>query len=168
MSIITEDGTIVTGAESYCTVAFADEYHAKRGNAAWDALDDTDAKEPALRKATEYMTAVYRARWQGVRYTETQALDWPRAGVVRDSWQVDTDEIPVEVQRACAELALRASAADLNPDLTQGVLSEQVGPISVTYDKSSPQRTRYAAIDAILSPYLKAGGGGCSMGLIRS
>ena len=125
-------------------------------------------REQWLRKATEYMTAVYRARWQGVRYTETQALDWPRAGVVRDSWQVDTDEIPVEVQRACAELALRASAAELNPDLTQGVAREKVGQIEVEYDKASPQFTRYRAIDALLSPYLKAGGGGCSMGLIRS
>ncbi len=168
MALIVETGAIVTGAESYCTVAFADEYHAKRGNAAWDALDDTDAKEPALRKATDYMLAMFKGRWQGTIVDEDQALDWPRYGVIVDGYDVAYDSVPLAVQKACAELAYRASTADLSPDLSQGVLSESVGPISVTYDKSSPQRTRYRAIDAILSPYLKAGGGGCSMGLIRS
>ena len=168
MALIVETGAIVTGAESYCTVAFADEYHAKRGNAAWDALDDTDAKEPALRKATDYMLAMFKGRWQGTIVDEDQALDWPRYGVIVDGYDVAYDSVPLAVQKACAELAYRASTADLSPDLSQGVLSESVGPISVTYDKSSPQRTRYRAIDALLSPYLKAGGGGCSMGLIRS
>jgi hypothetical protein len=168
MSLICEDGSIVTGAESYCTVAFANTYLANRGYTAWDALDDTDQKEPALRKATDYMLAMFKGRWQGEIVDEDQALDWPRYDVVVDGYEVDYTIVPTAVQRACAELAYRASTADLSPDLSQGVLSETVGQISVTYDKNSPQRTRYAAIDAMLSPYLKAGGGGCSMGLIRS
>jgi len=48
------------------------------------------------------------------------------------------------------------------------VLSEQVGTIKVEYDKNSQQSTRYKAIDAMLAPYLAAGGGGCSMGLVRT
>jgi hypothetical protein len=99
---------------------------------------------------------------------EDQALDWPRYNVEVEGYAVDSDIVPTEIKNACAELALKASSADLNPDLTQGVISEQVGSISVTYDKGSPQFTRYRAIDAIIAPYLKAGGGGCSMGLIRS
>ena len=168
MALIVEDGSIVTGAESYCTVAFANTYLANRGYTAWDALDDTDAKEPALRKATDYMLAMFKGRWQGTIVDEDQALDWPRYGVIVDGYDVAYDSVPLAVQKACAELAYRASTADLSPDLSQGVLSESVGPISVTYDKSSPQFTRYRAIDALLSPYLKAGGGGCSMGVIRS
>jgi hypothetical protein len=114
------------------------------------------------------MRQAYRSRWQGYKVNEDQALDWPRYDVEVEGYAVDSDIVPTEVKNACAELALRASAADLNPDLTQGVLSEQVGSIQVTYDKASPQFTRYRAIDSLLSPYLKAGGGGCSMGLIRS
>jgi len=38
MALIVEDGSIVTGAESYCTVAFANTYLANRGYTAWDAL----------------------------------------------------------------------------------------------------------------------------------
>jgi hypothetical protein len=168
MTLIVEDGSIVTGAESYISVSDASNYHTVRGNTAWAALTTDALREAALRRATDYMRQAYRSRWQGYKVNEDQALDWPRYDVEVEGYAVDSDIVPTEVKNACAELALRASAADLNPDLTQGVLSEQVGSIQVTYDKASPQFTRYRAIDALLSPYLKAGGGGCSMGLIRS
>jgi hypothetical protein len=168
MSLIVEDGTIVPGAESYISVADASTYHTARGNTAWAALATDALREAALRRATDYMRQAYRSRWQGYKVNEDQALDWPRYDVEVEGYAVDSDIVPTEIKNACAELALRASAADLNPDLTQGVLSEQVGSIQVTYDKASPQFTRYRAIDAILSPYLKAGGGGCSVKLIRS
>lgn len=167
MSLEVEDGTGKSNSESYISVADATAYHTARGNAAW-ALLTTAQMEAAARKATDYMRQVYRSRWKGYKVNENQALDWPRYDVEVEGYAVDSDIVPTEVKNACAELALRASAADLNPDLTQGVLSEQVGSIQVTYDKASPQFTRYRAIDAILSPYLKAGGGGCSMGVIRS
>jgi hypothetical protein len=128
----------------------------------------TDAvREQCLRRATNYMTATYRDRWEGVRYTEDQALDWPRSGVVRDSWAVGYDEVPTEVARACAELALKAASADLQPDLTQGVVREKVGVIEVEYDKFSPQATRYSFIDNMLAPFLKSRGG-CSVPLVRA
>jgi hypothetical protein len=168
MALIVETGAIVTGAESYCTVAFANTYLANRGYTAWDALDDTDAKEPALRKATDYMLAMFKGRWQGEIVDEDQALDWPRYDVVVDGYEVDYTIVPEAVKRACAELAYRASTSDLSPDLNQGVISEQVGSISVTYDKNSPQRTRYAYVDALLAPYLTSGGNTAMMSLVRS
>jgi len=125
-------------------------------------------REQWLRKATEYMVGAYRYRWQGGRvYPTVQALDWPRIGVVVDGASVDNDAVPTIIARACAELALKVSTEDLQPDLTQGVLREKVGVIEVEYDKSSPQATRFKAIDAMLAPFLKSGGG-ASMGLIRS
>ena len=169
MSLIVEDGTGLNTAEAYISVADASTYFTARGNTTWDALDtgeETAAREAALRKATDYMLAVYRDRWEGVRYTENQALDWPRVGVVRDSWSVDIDEVPIEVKRACAELALKSASATLNPDLKQGKMSVTVGPIKTEYDKNSPQYTRYKAIDAMLRPFLKSGGG-CSVELVR-
>ena len=168
MSLIVEDGSVVTGAESYISVADATTYNTARGNAAWAALTTDALREAALRKATDFMRQVYRSRWQGYKVNEDQALDWPRYDVEVEGYAVDSDIVPTEVKNACAELALKASAAELNPDLTQGVAREKVGQIEVEYDKASPQFTRYRAIDALLSPYLKAGGGGCSMGLIRS
>lgn len=168
MSIIVEDGTGLSTAETYISVADAVTYFDARGNTDWDAIASDALREAALRKATDYMVSTYRRRWQGVRLDEDQALDWPRVGVVVDSWSVDSDEVPTEVARACAELALRASSADLQADLTQGVIQEGVGPLSVTYDKSSPQAKRFKAVDAMLAPFLSGVGGGASMGLIRT
>ena len=168
MALEVEDGTGKATAESFISVTDASTYHTARGNAAWAALASDTVREQCLRKATDYMEQVYRSRWQGCRVSETQALSWPRYNVEVEGYAIDSDIVPTEIKNACAELALRASAADLNPDLTQGVAREKVGQIEVEYDKASPQFTRYRAIDALLSPYLKAGGGGCSMGVIRS
>jgi len=170
MSIIIEDGTGKSDAESFISVETASAYFTARGVTTWDALDtgeETVNREAALRKATDYLTAVYRDRWEGVRYTETQALDWPRAGVVRDSWQVDTDEIPIEVQRAEAELALKSASDDLLADQTQGVVKEKVGVIEVEYSEHSPARVRYSFIDAMLRPYLNSVAG-CNVPLVRA
>ena len=162
MSLVTETGTGDSTAESLCSVAFADALHSDRGNTAWAALT-TAVKEQSLRKATDYMAQAYGSRWAGYRMTATQALEWPRSYVPRipsmtgDLYYAD-DAVPVEVQRACAELALRAASGDLLADLTQGVVSEQIGSIVTTYDKFSPQTVRYASVDALLRPYLLAAG----------
>jgi len=168
MAIVVELGAGSANAESYCTVAFATAYHADRNNTAWAALATDALKEAALRKATEYMVGTYRSRWQGYRVNEDQSLDWPRYGVEVDGYAIDDDIVPEEIKKACAEFALRASSADLLTDQSQGVLSEKVGPIEVTYDKSSPQTTRYKAIENILLPFLKAGSDSICMRLVRS
>jgi hypothetical protein len=168
MSIIIEDGTGLATAEACISVADASTYFTARGVTAWGAVTTDALREAALRKATEYMTAMFRNRWQGYRTTPTvQALDWPRVSVEVEGVWVESDEIPETIKRACAEYALKSVSADLLSDLTQGVLSETVGPISVSYDRSSPQRTRYVYIEAMLRPYLKSGGN-ISMGLVRT
>lgn len=165
MSIVIEDGTGLSTAESYISVADATTYFTARAVTAWGALATDALREAALRKATEYMD--YHYDWRGERVTPTvQALDWPRSGVVVDGNYIESDEIPEAIKRACAELALKAATAELLADLEQGVVSEQVGPIKVEYDRYSPQKKRYPAIDAMLAPYLKAGSG-CSVGLVR-
>jgi hypothetical protein len=168
MALEVEDGTGKSTAESYISVTDASTYFTARAVTTWAALATDAIREAALRRATDYMRQAYRSRWQGYKVNEDQALDWPRYGVEVEGYAVDSDIVPTEIKNACAELALKASSAELNPDLTQGVLSEQVGSIKVEYDKNSQQSTRYAAIDAMLAPYLSAGGGGCSMGLIRT
>jgi len=240
MALVTEDGTGLSTAESYISVADATTYHTARGNSSWNYLielmtldvaptgagwivgdtitggtsaitctvveritsltyyvknrtgaytlgeilsngtvsADQGAANPVLaasdgvreqwlRKATEHMINEYRNRWKGARLEEAQALDWPRVGVVVDSWSVDSDEVPETVARACAEYALKASTEELQPDLEQGVLSEKVGPVAVTYDKNSPQAKRFSQIDSMLAPFL-SGIGGASMVLIRT
>lgn len=152
------------GAESLCSVAAADAYHAARGGAAW-ALLATEAKEAALRRATDHMGA-YSGRWKGVRLSSTQTLDWPRAGVVVDGYELPWETIPAAIANACAVLALKASTAELAPDLGPQKQSVTVGPISTTYATGARQTTKFQAVDNMLAPYLGAGAG--TVKLVRS
>lgn len=170
MALIVETGAVVPGAESYLSVADADVYFTNRGNTVWSALT-TAQKEQALRKATDYITSVYSSRWKGVRTDPVhQVLDWPRANVPKvgayTPYYMDFHTIPQELKNAEAELAVRAAAAELQPDLEKDVVQETVGPISTTYDNNSPQAPRYPFVDGILRPYLTASGP--MVNLIRS
>lgn len=158
MALITEIGTASAASESLCDIATALTYHADRGNSAWAVLT-TAQQEQALRRATDYMERVYKAQWQGLRVNNTQALDWPRVGVTANGYYVLSTIVPIPVQRACAELALRAAAGDLLSDTNQQKIRTKVGDIEVEYDKNSPQATQYSAVDALLSPYLSTNSG---------
>lgn len=163
MTLIVEIGTNVTGAESYQTVAGADTYHANRGNATWAALTTT-VKEQLLRKATEYMTQMYRNRWKGYRSYSDQSLDWPRQFVLVDdslyNEEIAFNEMPAEIKNACAELALKANSESLNPDIERQTASVSIASLSVTYVPGSPQNKKFTSIDMMLKPYLKNGGSG--------
>ena len=167
MALIVEDGSIVTGAESYCTVAFADSRLGSRGFSIWTDLLMTE-KEQALRRATDYMLQTYRQTWAGERVTSLQFLDWPRVSVTVDGFAVSSQIVPLDIQNACAEMAFRAAAGDLDDDLTQGVKSEKVGPLEVVYDENSSRAVNYRAVDKLLAPYLNTGGGAYLHKVVRA
>lgn len=153
--LIVETGAGLLDAESYASVEQADAYHAKRRTAAWAALDESE-KESLLVKATEYMVGQYRARWKGRRRIPSQALDWPRYDVELED--VDTylawDVVPVEIQNACAILALQAKSGDLAPALKRTVKEKVIGPIKTVYADGAPEAVRYRAVDQLLKPFL--------------
>ena len=175
MALIVEDGTIVAGAESYVTVAAATTYHSARGNSAWALLTNAQMEE-SLRRATDYMLQMFRQSWKGYRKSVSQALDWPRSFVYLEPYVVGAvgpypylladNVVPAEVKNACSELALKASAGALSPDLARAKLSVTVGEIAVTYDPNSPESKRYRSIDAMLRPYID--GSSMNIKLIRS
>lgn len=158
MALIVEDGTIVAGAESYITVADATAYFAARGNATWAAVASDIVREQLLRKATDYMVARYGLRWKGERVSEDQLLDWPRSCAYANGFEIDADSVPLKVRHACAELAVRASDAELQPDVGAQVKQEVVGPISVTYADGARQSDTFKAVDSMLNAYLKGMG----------
>lgn len=168
MALVVETGTGSATGESYISVTDADTYHSDRGNATWATLT-TAVKEQNLRKATEYMLQQYRIRWKGVRMTSTQALDWPRAYVYLEAVVTGANQefpnlvadniVPVEVKRACAELALKASSAELLADTERATIREKVDVIEVEYDKNATQEKKYTAIEYMLHPYFLEVGG---------
>lgn len=182
MSLINEDGTGLATAESYISVAACLLYHSNRGNTLWATIT-TAQQEQALRRATDYMLQEYRSRWLGRRVLTTQALDWPRVGVVIEDFngsqsfgnmgsyglfQVSYTIVPIEVQNACAELALRAAAGALADDLGPKIVSETVGPIKTDYDPYSQSFIRYRAVDNMIRAYLISGGSNNMIKMVRS
>lgn len=161
-SLAVEDGTGISDADSYVSVAYADTYHAHYGNAAWYLLAGEE-KEQLLRRATRHMSEVYRGRWRGSRLSNSQALCWPRQNVVVDDmgipFVVDYHTIPSDVKAACCLLALRASSAELNPDLEPQAISESIGRLSVTYAQGANQQVRFKQVDDLLKPYLCSNAG---------
>lgn len=182
MALIVEDGTGKADAESYISVTDADTYFSNRGNATWAALTNT-VKEQLLRKGTDYMVQVYRLRWKGTRVSATQALDFPRNFMEREDYEASSingyqmlggnyyypsDDVPIEIAHACAELAYKANSGDLSPDLSRSTIREKVDVIEVEYDKSQPQYVRYRAIDNMVAPYLAEGSSGSIRRVVRS
>lgn len=163
MALVVETGTGSATAESYISVADATTYHAARGNAAWATLASDMVREQLLRKATAYMLQAYRFRWAGTRHHDTQALDWPRLYVPKKDYgytvnYYDPNSVPADVANACAELALKASSADLYADQKQAIKRKKIGPLAFEYDEFSPQEKRYVAIEAMLAPYFASSG----------
>lgn len=169
MTLIVESGAVVPDAQSLASVDQADAYHSSRGNAQWAALTTTE-KEQALVRATDYVGQMYRTKWKGSRASLTQALDWPRINVKLDDigigafdYYVPYNTVPQQVIHATAEMALRAAAGELAPDLQRTVSAETIGPIHTEYAAGAPEYVRYRAIDMLLKPLLQAGGMGMRM-----
>lgn len=153
MSLNVENGSGSATSESYASVAYALTYHANLGNASWAALT-TAQQEVALRKATNYIEQQYSQAWQGYRINSTQALSFPRVGVILNCYTLVSSTIPTLLINAICELALKSVSDDLSPDLERGVLREKVGVLEVEYDRLSPQYKRFTAIDNMLRPLL--------------
>ena len=129
-------------ANSYITLADADQYHEDRPAAGTTWADATsDEKNAALLFATKMLDSL--VVWTGWVATETQALLWPRTGMVyRNGYSVDTDVVPTEIQEATAEFARQLLAGDLTggSDVeTQGITSIKAGSVAITFDQAYVQ-----------------------------
>jgi hypothetical protein len=160
MTLVVEDGTGLSTAESYISVADTDAYLTSIGDpGAWSAVS-TQNKEIALRKATAWIDNTFRKKWKGTRANASQALAWPRANVEdQDGFAVESTSVPTVVERATAEAAYRFVTTNLDADIS----SENVG-VTGTMDKVGPLQTEvkyvggvtigdkeYVKIDGLLS-----------------
>lgn len=178
--MIVEDGTGLSTAEAYISVADADAYFSKRGISTWTGTDE--AKEEVLRRAATYLDNAYRGRWKGYRANETQALAWPRAaypgnavGVTdilydADGFEITTTTVPTQVKHANAEAALVIlGGTDLEASLARGGavkrLRVKAGPVEreTEYTDGASPVTRYPVIEGLLRT-LVTGQPGASFG----
>lgn len=159
MSLVPENGTGLTNADSYVSVTEADAYFAASGIGEW-ALAAEAEREVALRRATAYMDSRYSFR--GERLRQMQALAWPRRGY--GSAEVpEVGQWPVKpVANACCELALVAlrNQPFYIPQATASLAEREqvtVGPITVKYaiTTATEGAVRFQFIDDMLRHVLR-------------
>ena len=157
MTLIIEDGSLVSGANSYVSDAEYVAYAAARGKSI--GLDAT-AREIELIKAMDYIEG-HRAKFKGDKFTEEQALQWPRAFVQIDGFYIDTDEIPVDLKNAQLAAASILNTEDLLlTGSNQNIQREKLDKLEVAYFSGGSYETvRTETVDVYLNSLLKAAGG---------
>lgn len=152
MPLTVENGTGLTNADSYVSVADFKAYCDGRG---YSYTGITDAVlEQKLRLATDYVDTIFR--YKGVRLVNGQSREFPRSTLIDDSGYEVTG-LPARVVRATCELAFKATSEDLYVDLDRGgrVTSESVGPISVSYAPDAPAGKTFRFAENLLKPYIR-------------
>lgn len=111
MALVVETGSGLSNAESYCSVADATAFNdGQQAIASWGAASTT-AQENALRQATLYIDGLYGQRFPGQRYSESQALRWPRSNAFDDEGvAIGVNTIPTKLRDATAEIAIQIVA----------------------------------------------------------
>lgn len=162
-TITVEDGSIVSGANSYISIADADTYFASINDTTWTAATVLTAhKQVALLRAMPYLEEL---SWRGITVSGVdQPLQWPRSNVYdRDNYLIDDDYIPNKIQLAQCEAAVRvlSDRTILQPDQWRGgkVISTSIaGATSSVYKRTAPAGTVFTAIKGYLKGYLNNNG----------
>lgn len=147
MALIVEDGSKVSNAVSYQSVADLRTFAEARNitNLPYTALEC----EALLLKAMDAL-AEFSNRWQGEPTYSDQSLPWPRSGVYVSGLLVDSQALPYELKYAQLLLAIEANSSDLQPndDNKGAVLKEKVGPIEKVYET----RGRVSGVNTFSKP----------------
>lgn len=156
MALVIEDGSVVTGANSYVSEATGQAYADARGI-------EVAVTEQLLIKAMDYLEAL-RSEYQGTKVSGDQALQWPRSGVVVDEYPIDDETIPQCLKDAQCQLAIDANSVTLQPTGDRReVLSESYakGLVAKTYSAGNggSPRPRLTAAEALIAPLLKSSTG---------
>jgi len=132
MTIIVEDGSNVSGANSYVSLIDARAILTPLGQDL--DLDDETAEQQIL-NAARYIEA-FRQSFKGWKTTSSQAMQWPRAWVTIDGSSIGSDIIPQDLIDAQTFAAYEFSNGQvLQPSLSgQSIASEEVvGAVKVSY-----------------------------------
>ena len=141
------DATVgTTTANSYCTIAFASEFHQfQRHNRDWFEEYVQEDIAAALITVTRYIDYY---EYKGRPVTNNQSLKWPRAGARYNGRVIDHTDVPVHVRYACAQIALDYLRQDIGPRRQQQAASTIDGTI---------QRIRAGSVE------ISYGGGGATV-----
>ena len=132
-------------ANAYVTLAVANQYHEDRpaNDTVWsDAIFNADKSKvnAAILLATKLLDKL--VIWDGWRVDTTQALEWPRTGLLNpNGTSVSTTAIPLDLQHATAEFARHLIAAERLGDSAierYGLTDLSLPGISLKFSGRSP------------------------------
>lgn len=157
MALVVEDGSNVSGANTYVSDAEYQSYSSQRG---LTIGVDAAAREAELIRAMDYIES-FRAKYKGIKSNLSQKLQWPRSNVVIDSYPINSNEIPEELKRAQMEAAIAENSISLMTTAnSQNVQSQSVGSLSISYYSGGAYESKQLdAVDAYLKPLLNIGNG---------
>ena len=149
-TIVVEDGSQVSGANSYASEAELATYAADRG------VTISGTAAVLLIQAMDYIEG---HDFIGMKYSDSQSLLWPRYGVYLFGYYVSTDSIPELLKEALMEVALGIDAGN-NPlsSLDRSVKKEKVGPVEVEYMDGARDSVYLRAAEAKLHKLLRNSG----------
>lgn len=180
MAFVVEDGNGLSNSNAYVSVAFSDDYHADRGRTDWAGASSQN-KQTAIVRATDYIDRRFGTKFRGTRQNKSQALEWPRLDALdNDEFLLnDIDDIPRQLQKACAEyalIALRIGELTPRPKLPvpqEGLdgsitnsenssgeiksISQKVGPVSETIEyaaKSEQSASNVSSKSSLVSDWV--------------
>lgn len=159
MAFEVETGTGSTTATSYCSVAVADAYHLKKAASAtaWAALSST-VKQYRLEEATEIIDrdCVFMGSPASLIPSE-QALQWPRYGTYdKNGIDIASDSIPLDLQKATAELAYQMTLENREEDPVRGIKKLKADVIEIEFDKTNEPRVITDTVRKFLAPFIES------------
>ena len=153
--LIVEDGSGLPNSNTYADVAAARQYAEERGV---ELPSDDNKVAQFLIQAMDYLEA-QGCKYQGRRTSSTQALQWPRTGVILGCDLLPPNVIPKAL--ISAQFHLMAAASEgivLQPNMTPAdyVIQETVGPITTKYADPTINGVKpvFTAVDSLLNPLL--------------
>lgn len=146
--LIIEDGTGKTDSQSYASEAELADYAAARGV----TIAGTDTQ--LLITAMDYIET---KDFKGYKYTDAQALLWPRGNVEVHGYYIDVDEIPLLLKEAQIEVALSIDGGT-NPmsNEERATKSEKVDVIEVEYSDHALDKVYITAAETKLAKLVKS------------
>lgn len=172
-ALIVEDGSGLSTADAFVSLADADTYFTAYDGALWNGSDEQ--KKTAIRRATAWLSTAFV--WQGTKtHGRSQALAWPRAGIVdREGWGITSDEIPFEIKEATYRAALyeHDNPFGLTPEIVAGgvVKREKVDVIEIEYaigsEGGGSKVPSLTAINNLIAQYVVSGGAGMLSTVLR-
>lgn len=150
-TIVVEDGSTVSGANSYVTTAELETFASNRGK--------TLVADPGelLILAMDFLE---QQNFKGCKKASDQSLQWPRTDVCIDSYYFDIDKIPTELKNAQMQIALAIDEGN-SPDavIDRKVKREKVDTLEVEYADGSASRSIDPKINRFLKKLVRGGVG---------